>query len=128
MIKIFCDGASKGNPGRASIGVSFVKNDKEIETISLDIGISTNNFSEWTSLITSLEKAIYMNELFVEVYMDSELVVKQVKGLYKVKSPDLKPFKEKFDSLVQKFKSFEITHIKREKNKRADKLANLAFK
>ena len=127
-MKIYCDGASKGNPGLASIGISFQKNGKEVDTISKFIGICTNNVAEWKSLLAGLRRSIEFKELEIEVFMDSELVVKQAKGEYKVKSKNLKDLKEKFDIEVQKLSSFKISHILREKNKRADELANLGLK
>ncbi|MBE7410660.1 MAG: ribonuclease HI family protein [Leptospiraceae bacterium] len=128
MITIYCDGASKGNPGPASIGVSIKSGDTEIFSISKSIGIKTNNEAEWKSLIAGLEKVIELGEKKISVFMDSELVVRQVSGIYKTKKPHLKKMKDIVDNLIIKFDSFQIQHILREKNFRADELANLALK
>jgi ribonuclease HI len=130
MIYIYCDGASKGNPGPASIGVSAKKTidaNEELFTISKAIGNTTNNIAEWTALIQALEKAIELGEKEVSIFMDSELVVKQVKGEYKVKHPGLIPFKNSLNELKPKFTKFSIQHVYRTNNKRADELANLAL-
>ncbi len=130
MIYIYCDGASKGNPGPASIGVSAKTTQdskEELFTISKAIGNTTNNIAEWTALIQGLEKAIELGEKEVSIFMDSELVVKQVKGEYKVKHPGLIPFKNKLNEIKPNFTKFVIQHIYRTGNKRADELANLAL-
>lgn len=130
MIYIFCDGASRGNPGPASIGV-FACKEKEPKTpvfeLSEKIGKTTNNVAEWTALIRGLEKAIELGENQVQVFMDSELVVRQVEGVYKVKHSGLIPLFQSFLKLKLKISSFSISHIPREKNKEADRLANLAL-
>ena len=127
MLEIYCDGASRGNPGPASIGVSILFNKTEIGFLSEKIGKTTNNVAEWISLLRALEKCKEFENKNLLIYMDSELVVKQFKGEYKTKHPDLIPLKEKVFQLKPFFESIEILHIKRELNKRADELANLAL-
>ena len=127
MIKIFCDGASRGNPGPSSIGVSAMQEEREIFTLSEKLGIATNNQAEWTSLLRALETAQRQGFTEIQVFMDSELVVKQMLGLYKVKKPELKNIKDEVDKLAGALKKFQIAHIPRNKNGRADELANLAF-
>ncbi|MCB1142942.1 MAG: ribonuclease HI family protein [Leptospiraceae bacterium] len=130
MLNLFCDGASKGNPGLSAIGVSAKRTEEspeEIFSISELIGQNTNNIAEWTALLRGLERSIHLGEKDLRVYMDSELVVKQMKGIYKTKHPGLIPIKKQVDELVTHLNSFEIIHIRREKNKRADELANLAY-
>ena len=127
MLEIYCDGASRGNPGPASIGVSILFNKTEIGFLSEKIGKTTNNVAEWISLLRALEKCKEFENKNLLIYMDSELVVKQFKGEYKTKHPDLIPLKEKVVQLKPFFESIEILHIKRELNKRADELANLAL-
>ena len=127
MISIYCDGASKGNPGPASIGVYAVQEGKEVFTISEALGNGTNNFAEWTSLIQALKKSIENKFLDVEIFMDSELVVRQFNGVYKTKHPDLIPLKQEAMKLAAQFHSIKLTHIPREKNKNADTLANKAL-
>ena len=126
-MKLYCDGASRGNPGNSSIGVCGVSGGKEIFTISQKIGIATNNQAEWNSLKEGLLLAINKGFKEIHVYMDSELVVKQIKGEYKVKNPELKEIKKIVDLLIPEFTEFKIEHIPRNKNLRADELANLAL-
>jgi len=127
MIKMFCDGASKGNPGEASIGVYAEENGEEVFSISLKLGIKTNNFAEWTSLIEGLKKSIELKIKEITIFMDSELVVKQFNGEYKTKHPDLIPLKNEAKTLAMNFQSIQVSHVRREFNKIADKLANKAL-
>ncbi|TGK86340.1 ribonuclease HI family protein [Leptospira bourretii] len=124
---IYCDGSSRGNPGPAAIGVSFQNNDGvEFFFLSEKIGNATNNVAEWQALYRGMEEAINQNLQKIRFRLDSELVVKQMKGEYKVKNKDLLVFKNKCDSLKSSFQNFEIQYIPREQNSRADQLANLA--
>lgn len=126
---LFCDGSSKGNPGPASVGVSGQKSSgEEVFTISERIGTATNNVAEWTALIKALQKAQERGEKNIKIRMDSELVVKQMKGEYKVKNKDMMELKAKAVALREFFLNFEIRYIPREQNSRADALANLAQK
>lgn len=125
---MFTDGASKGNPGPASIGVSVCRDSEEIFTISEAIGIKTNNYAEYTALIRALEE---LSKRFkgeeVSVYADSELMIKQLNGIYKVKNENIKPLFLKVKSLIPHFSKISFIHVRRELNKRADELANLAL-
>ncbi|PKA22957.1 ribonuclease HI family protein [Leptospira meyeri] len=124
---IYCDGSSRGNPGPAAIGVSFQNNDGvEFFFLSEKIGNATNNVAEWQALYRGMEEAINQNLQKIRFRLDSELVVKQMKGEYKVKNKDLLVFKTKCDTLKSSFQNFEIQYIPREQNTRADQLANLA--
>lgn len=124
---VFCDGSSRGNPGPAAIGVSFQNRDgEELFTLSEKIGNATNNVAEWRALFRGMEEAIRKQILNVKFRLDSELVVKQMKGEYKVKNNDLLLYKIECEKLRSKFMSFEIQYIPREQNSRADSLANLA--
>ncbi|MEI7012040.1 ribonuclease HI family protein [Leptospira licerasiae] len=125
--KIYCDGASKGNPGPSSIGVAVYEEETEIHSISSRISDGTNNMAEWAALEAGIEYCLSLGAGEITAFLDSELVVKQFKGEYKVKSPHLQIAKEKVKALTSKLKLFTIHHVPREKNKRADKLANLAF-
>jgi len=130
LIYIFCDGASRGNPGPAAIGVfaCFDANDKKpFFQISKKIEVTTNNVAEWKALLVGLEEALKQSQRHVQVFMDSQLVVHQVNGIYKVKNPKLIPLYKKFLSLKSQFESFAISHIPREQNKQADLLANQAL-
>ncbi len=130
LIRIYCDGASRGNPGPASIGVVAYRDKEEKEiifTISEAIGRETNNVAEWTALLFALQKCKELSEKSVTVHLDSELVVRQMQGVYKTKNPDLLKIKQKIDSFKTDFLSLEFIHVPREKNKMADKLANQAL-
>lgn len=127
-ITVNIDGASKGNPGEASIGIVFYKENKPPEEYSEFIGIHTNNFAEYTALIRALEIALNKGYKNIQVKSDSELIVKQIKKLYKIKDADMKDLFDKAYSLIEKFSLFDICHIPREENLKADKLANKALK
>lgn len=126
---IYIDGASQGNPGLASIGV-VIKNrlGETIQEISRFIGNHTNNFAEYTALVVALETALKNGYKSIEVRSDSELVVKQIKGEYKVKQPALKNMFIHVNKLLTNFPSWTINHINREQNKRADELAELVIR
>ena len=127
MYKVFCDGASRSNPGEAAIGVSIQENDDEIYTISEAIGIASNNVAEYKSLIFALQYSLENNYLNLEIFLDSKLVVEQINGNFKVKSNNLKKLNSDALNLINKFDSILIKHIYREQNKRADQLANMAL-
>ena len=127
MYKVFCDGASRSNPGEAAIGVSIQENDDEIYTISEAIGIASNNVAEYKSLIFALQYSHENNYLNLEIFLDSKLVVEQINGNFKVKSDNLKKLNSDALNLLKKFDSISIKHIYREQNKRADQLANMAL-
>lgn len=127
MYKVFCDGASRSNPGEAAIGVSIQDNEKEIHTISEAIGIASNNVAEYKSLIFALEYSLKKNYLNLEIFLDSKLVVEQINGNFKVKSDNLKKLNSDAINLISKFNLVIISHIYREHNKRADQLANMAL-
>ncbi len=127
VLKLFSDGASSGNPGPAGIGVVITDGKEEIE-ISKPIGIATNNIAEYRALIAGLKKALELRAEAVEIYADSELLVRQIKGLYKVRDKELLRLWKKTKDLLGHFKSYSITHIPREENRRADRLARQALK
>jgi len=123
-VQIFTDGAARGNPGPAGIGV-VIRNDAEVLLeVSDFIGKTTNNIAEYMALIRGLEEALDMGEKNVEVYSDSELIVKQIAGEYKVKNHGLVPLFHHTKSLIAKFKHCRVYHTPREENTHADKLAN----
>ncbi len=127
-IKIFVDGASSGNPGPAGIGIVIYKNDKKLLEKSISIGKTTNNEAEYTALLVGLKNAITMQAYSVNVFSDSELVVKQIKGIYKVKNNRLQKLNKQVRKIIKEIPDFRIIHIPREKNKEADKLAKNAIK
>lgn len=124
---VYIDGASRGNPGHSSVGIVIYNGDNLVKEISEYIGEKTNNYAEYTALIKALEYCIDENYKKIEIKSDSELVVKQIKNEYKVKDVDLKQLFEMSKLLIDKFENFKITHVKREENKKADKLANEAL-
>ena len=127
MYEIYCDGASRSNPGDASIGVSINKDKVEIDTIKKKIGINTNNVAEYLGLIAALEYCVENNVNNVKIFLDSLLVVQQVNMEYKVKSKKLQTHYEKSLNLINQIEDIEIHHIRREFNSRADQLANEAL-
>lgn len=127
-IIIHSDGGARGNPGPSGIGV--VLNDESggvIAEISRYLGETTNNQAEYKALIAGLEKAKDLEAEEVACYLDSELVVKQLNHEYKVKSADLAPLFLKVHNLSLSFKKISYTHVRREQNKIADRLANEAM-
>ncbi len=125
--QIYCDGASRSNPGDASIGVSISLDGKEIHTISREIGIATNNEAEYQALIDGLNYCIDNSINEVDVFLDSKLVIEQVNKNFKVKAQNLKEFNTQVENLIKEFKYIEFNHVYREDNKRADQLANMAL-
>lgn len=126
---IYTDGGSRGNPGDAGIGAVIYDINKEniLKEISQYIGIQTNNVAEYTALLKALEQATQMGARRVKLYLDSELIVKQIKGEYRVKNEGLIPIYNMVSALLKKFDAYEITHVRREFNKLADKLVNKAI-
>jgi ribonuclease HI len=123
------DGLSKGNPGTAAIGATIKdERGKMLATISQRIGVTTNNVAEYKALIAALQKAIKLKATQVEVRADSELMIKQLNGRYKIKSIGLRPLYLESMQLLAKFEGVKLTHIPRELNTAADKLANDAVK
>ncbi len=128
-VVIYADGASLGNPGLAAIGAT-VKDEQGnlITSISQRIGTTTNNQAEYRAIIAALEKAISLGAKHIELRSDSELVVKQIEGRYRVKKATLRPLYQKVVQLIGSLEAFTITHIPRTQNKEADRLANKALK
>ena len=127
MYEIYCDGASRSNPGEASVGISILKDKEEIDTIKKRIGIATNNVAEYLGLIEALKYCVEKNIMEVDIYLDSLLVVQQVNLEYKVKSKKLQEYYNQALELINKINNIKITHVRREFNKRADQLANQAL-
>ena len=125
--QLFCDGASRSNPGDASIGISILLDGKEVHTISKKIGIATNNEAEYQALIDGLNYCVDNSIKEIQVFLDSNLVVEQVNKNFKVKAGNLKVLNSKVDELIQEFNFIQINHVYREENKRADQLANMAL-
>ena len=127
VFTIHTDGASRGNPGPAGAGVMIYKGDKMVEGLAQYLGRKTNNQAEYNALIMGLERAAELGATKVVARTDSELMVMQIKGVYKVKNPRLKKLFARVSELINKFDSFEIEHVYREENWKADQLANRAI-
>lgn len=122
------DGGSRGNPGPAGIGVVIRAQDgTPLATIGRFIGRATNNVAEYKALILALEKAKELGAKKIQVRGDSELIVRQMRGEYRVKNADLKELYDEAQSLIYQFEDARIDHNLRDKNKLADKLANMAM-
>jgi ribonuclease HI len=124
---LFVDRACRGNPGPASAGAVLYAGEKEVGVVSKPLGVQTNNYAEYMSLILGLEMAASQKIKNLTVYADSQLMVRQINGQYKVKHPGLKPLFEKAKILIAQFDSFAMDHVRRELNQRADALANQAL-
>lgn len=127
-VVMYSDGGSRGNPGEAGIGIYFEDSmGNPIKEVSQFIGNQTNNIAEYKALSRGLEVALDMGVTDITCLLDSELVVKQIKGEYKVKNEGIIPMHNMIMPLIKKFQHFEIQHIRRELNKKADALANNAM-
>src|ERR1700744_5867845 len=127
-IVAYCDGGSRGNPGPAGFGV-YIQDSagKVLAELSEFVGKRTNNFAEYSALLASLEFAIGNGHRSLRVVSDSELMVKQIKGQYRVNSPELRPLYEEAKRRITQLQRFQIQHVLRDKNKHADRLANVAM-
>lgn len=129
---LYTDGGARGNPGPAAVGVVIYDAKlKEVDKFAHYLGVATNNQAEYQALILGLgrvqkiAKAEHqLSEVTIEVFMDSELIVRQMKGEYKVKNKELKPLFAKVEELSAKFASVKFNHVLRDKNTIADKLLN----
>ena len=127
-IIIFSDGGARGNPGPAGIGAVLYDSKKQIlAKISKYIGEATNNQAEYQALITALKKAKELGGQELDVFLDSELVVKQLNREYKVKNKELAPLFLEVYNLSLNFSKITFTHVYRENNKEADRLVNEAL-
>ena len=125
---LFSDGASRGNPGEAGAGISICdKQGNELVGTGSYLGQCTNNEAEYRALLFGLAECGKFGRGSLKIHLDSELVVKQIKGEYKVKHPNLKQFYQDVMQKLAGFASYTITHVRREKNRRADELANQAI-
>jgi dinuclear metal center YbgI/SA1388 family protein len=127
-VRIWIDGGSRGNPGPSAIGVVIEDGDGEIlQTVSRVIGIGTNNVAEYKALLTGLDAAERLGAQVVEVVSDSELLVRQMRGEYKVRNEGLKPLYDEARARAAGFCGFSIRHVERNLNARADALVNQAL-
>ncbi|HEY6446767.1 MAG TPA: ribonuclease HI family protein [Acidobacteriaceae bacterium] len=127
-ITAFCDGGSRGNPGPAGYGVYIEGPDGEkLAELSEYLGKTTNNVAEYSGLLAAIDYALREGRSRLRVVSDSELMVKQIKGQYKVNSADLRPLYDEAKRRIARLEMFRIEHVLRGKNQRADRLANLAM-
>ena len=128
QFKIYIDGASKGNPGPSGIGVVICRDGSTIKNIASFIGNATNNVAEYTALIYALQEGLILNAENIEINTDSQLLYRQIKKIYKIKSANILGLYNQALRLMSGFKQFSIKHIPREENRGADKLATKAVK
>lgn len=122
---LFADGGSRGNPGpAASAAVLLAPGGELVEEIGAYLGVATNNVAEWTALLLGLEAASKRGIRHLNVRLDSELVVKQLRGEYRVKHAGLQPLHQRAVRLLRGFESVDIAHVPREQNVMADRLVN----
>ncbi len=127
-VTIYIDGGARGNPGPAAAGIVISDGDgTALRESGVYIGEATNNVAEYTGLVRALEAALAMEATEVEAYSDSELVVKQMAGEYRVKNKGLIPLYEEATYFSKQFDVFSLTHVRREKNVKADALVNMAI-
>jgi ribonuclease HI len=125
----YTDGGARGNPGPAGSGVVIYDEGghKELAAIGEYLGETTNNVAEYTAVIMALQKAKELGADTVHIRMDSELVCRQMSGQYRVKQPHLQTLFARVHTLMQDFQKVTCEHVRREKNLRADELANQAM-
>jgi ribonuclease HI len=126
-LTIYTDGASRNNPGESGAGVYILRDGEPFEQIARYLGTTTNNVAEYTAAIIGLEHAVKVGARRVSLFADSELLVKQINGQYKVKNEGLKPLHAKARELIARIGSVAVQYIPREQNKEADALANKAI-
>jgi ribonuclease HI len=124
----YCDGGARGNPGPAGYG-AVIKDEKGVKVAALSeyLGHQTNNFAEYQGLVAALEYAVEHGPKALKVISDSELLVRQIKGIYKVKNPALRDLHARATELIAQLEWFSIRHALREHNQEADRLANAAM-
>lgn len=127
-VVINTDGGSRGNPGPSAIGAVIYDDDgAEIATISETLGITTNNVAEYTAVVRALEAARDLGATNVTLRSDSELLIRQLQGRYKVKAPHLQPLAMTARTILNGFAKTSLEHVRREQNARADALVNEAL-
>ncbi len=126
LLIVSCDGAARGNPGPAGIGVQITdERGNVVAEIAEWIGETTNNVAEYTAAVEGLRRAAVMGARRVHLRSDSQLLIQQLKGTYRVKAPHLRPLYEQAKQLLAGFDRVQLQHVPREENREADRLANL---
>ncbi|MGQ9756621.1 MAG: ribonuclease HI family protein [Actinomycetota bacterium] len=127
-LHVFIDGAARGNPGPAAIGVVILtRQGRRVAAFGEAIGEATNNFAEYTALVHALRLLSVYEVERLRVYADSELVVRQIQGLYRVKERSLRSLHSQVMSMLGRYRDWSIQHVPREENREADRLANHAL-
>lgn len=128
LLIVNTDGGARGNPGPAGIGL-VIKNESGelLYSHGAYIGDTTNNVAEYSALVKALEECLNLGGTDVKIQMDSELIVKQMTGIYKIKQPALQELAAKVSVLLKKFDSYSFVHVRREFNKEADAMVNQAL-
>ncbi len=121
---VHIDGAARGNPGPAACAFVLARPGEPVVEHAELLGTATNNVAEYTALLAALEKASELGVKSLRVFSDSELLVKQMNGEYRVKHPDLQNLYAEAQHLIKRFDSVTLSHVRREQNKRADELCN----
>jgi ribonuclease HI len=128
MLKLYVDGASRGNPGDAGAGFYLLDEDgNELLEGMRYLGRMTNNAAEYHALILGLREVLEIGGTSVEIYTDSELVARQMKGIYNVRNSHLRKLYKEAVALLDRLHSYEMIPIRREDNRKADRLANEAI-
>jgi ribonuclease HI/probable phosphoglycerate mutase len=127
-LSLFTDGACRGNPGNGGAGAVLVgENGEVVSTAKRFLGHCTNNIAEYQALILGLEEALRRGSTAISIYLDSELIVRQIQGIYRVKNPTLKPLMADVRALLDRFDTWQVAHVPRSENAVADQLANEAI-
>lgn len=127
-LHVYVDGAARGNPGPAAIGVVVLtRHDRRVAAFGETIGETTNNYAEYTALVHALRLLSVFEVDRLRLFTDSELMAQQVKGEYRVKEQTLRSLHAQVMSMLRRYKDWEITHVPRERNAEADRLANRAL-
>ncbi|HET7141481.1 MAG TPA: ribonuclease HI family protein [Candidatus Limnocylindria bacterium] len=126
---IHTDGAARGNPGLAGAGAVLrdAADGSLVSELAVFLGKRTNNYAEWTAVALALEEALLVGATHVDLRMDSQLVARQISGVYRVKHPDLQPIHSRVMGLLSRFAGYTVGHVPRELNKEADRLSNVAI-
>lgn len=127
-LRLFSDGAARGNPGPAGAGAVLVDPEGQVVArLGKFLGVQTNNYAEYMGLLLGLKHARSLDVKDLEVLADSELLIRQLQGRYQVKSPGLRPLYEEAQGLLKQFSRVKLLHVPREKNKAADEMSNRAI-
>jgi ribonuclease HI len=128
LLKLYSDGAARGNPGPAGAGAVLIKTDGTVVArCGKFLGSQTNNYAEYVGLLIGLETALRLGANEIEIRADSELLVRQMLGIYKVKNAGLKELHQKAKDLLKKFRKVKLEHVPREQNQLADEMSNRAI-